>query len=183
MRIWTVSRHSVPCLCEANDRGLERDIVAGESVGVAHAIPAFVVVPDGRNRPAKRRKLRDYLCSSRHVLAHQFLLIAGEQVVLREDRVRHAYLSDVVEERRRGEHFEPILRQTERRPYRERHSAYSLRMACRVGIPRLNRGIQRLEGVEQCLLEFRDPLQFLDPFLVAIPPSHKALIGTAGAEF
>ncbi len=51
-------------------------------------------------------------------------------------------------------------------------------MAGRIGIPRLDRGVERLDRVEQALLEFIDRLDELP----AAPP-HAAGIGIAAGEF
>ena len=44
MCIRSISRHGVPGFREADDRRLDRDLLAGETVGVALAIPSLVNV-------------------------------------------------------------------------------------------------------------------------------------------
>ena len=75
-----------------------------------------------------------------------------ERAGLREDRVRDADLADVVEERGGRERPELRRRRRELAPDRERDPPHALRVARRVRVARLDRGVQRLDRVEEVLL-------------------------------
>ena len=58
-RVAPIRRHRVPGVCDGDDRRLDRYLFAAEAVGVAEAVPALVVVADGRDAgPRARRCVR-----------------------------------------------------------------------------------------------------------------------------
>ena len=79
--------------------------------GIAEAVPALVVVPDGRDAVLEGRDPADDLRTADGVLPHDHLLGPVEALGLREDRVGHSDLSDVVEERGGAERPELLGRE------------------------------------------------------------------------
>ena len=121
--------------------------------GIPEPVPALVVVADRRHRVSERRDPRDDLRAAGHVLAHDRGLRAVEPLGLREDRVGHPDLADVVEERRRREGAELSRGEAELASDRERDAANALRVARGIRIARLDRGVERLDRLEQRRLE------------------------------
>ena len=87
------------------------------------------------------------------VLAHDHLLGPVEALGLREDRVGHSDLSDVVEERSGAERTELLGGEPQLPSDRERDAPDALRVAGRVRVASLDGGIQGLDRLEQRRLE------------------------------
>ncbi len=84
---------------------------AAQAIRVAESVPALVVVTDRGHGIRERGDPGDDLGAPGGVLAHDGSLGAVEPVRLREDRVGHPDLPDVVEERGGPEGAEPPRRQ------------------------------------------------------------------------
>src|SRR2546429_595385 len=125
-RIRPLGRHRVPRVREPDDRRLQRDLVADEAVRVPEAVPTLVVMPDRRHGVLEARELRHDLGAPRGVLLDRLELGRLEPAGLRQDRVRHTDLADVVEERARTQGLEPLAGQIELAPDREGYPAYPL---------------------------------------------------------
>src|SRR5207245_1996301 len=97
--IRSVGRHRVEGVADEDDPRLERDLVAGDPVRVARAVPALVAMAHDRAyvlQPVDRRD--DPLTELRVPLDHRTL--RGRQAPrLPEDAGRDPDLADVVEER------------------------------------------------------------------------------------
>ena len=154
-----VGRHGVPRVGDRDDRRLERDVLAAQAIGIAEAVPALVVVADGGNGVLERGDPRHDLGPAVHVLPHDRRLGAVERARLREDRVGHPDLPDVVEEGRRRERSELLGRKAELAADRERDAAYALRVTGRVRVAGLDRRVQRLDRLEQRRLELARGLE------------------------
>src|SRR5919109_163366 len=151
--VGAVCRHRVPGVREADDVCLLRDRVAAEPVGIAAAVPALVVVADERDRRAEAAELADDRRAVDRVPLDRLELLRGQSRGLREDRVRHGELPDVVEERGVAEHVEALRRKPELLADRERDRLHALRVSGGIGVLGLDRGVQRLDRLERALLE------------------------------
>ena len=101
---------------------------------------------DGGHRLGERRDTRHDLGASRDVLAHDKCPGAVELARLREDRIGHPDLADVVEESGGPERAELPRGQAQLAFDRERHTAYALRVAGRVRVAGLDRSGQLTPG-------------------------------------
>ena len=100
LAVRAVGRHRVEGVAGADDPRLDRDVVAGEAVGVAGAVPALVAGADDpptlASRPPTCSSIR---CPSTVCVLHHGPLGVVERAVLVDDLVRDADLAYVVEER------------------------------------------------------------------------------------
>ncbi len=93
-----VVAHDVEGVGQSEDSGRQRDILPGQTVGVAAPVPALVVVPDTRDDRSEAAHRLDDLGPLGGVLHHQLALRAVESARLVEDGVRDPDLADVVQE-------------------------------------------------------------------------------------
>jgi hypothetical protein len=90
--------HGTEGVGHGDDARLERDVLAGQPVGVAVAVPALVVVEDrGRDR-SQRTDLVDQPVADPRVQLHHAELLVGELRRLQEDALADADLADVMEQ-------------------------------------------------------------------------------------
>jgi hypothetical protein len=97
--VGAVGRHRVPGVADEADAAGERHVLAGEPVGVAVAIPTLVLGAHGRREVGERADRAHDLRADRRVLAHHVPLRRGKAPPLLQDRVGHADLPDVVQQR------------------------------------------------------------------------------------
>jgi hypothetical protein len=94
-----VRGHRVVGVAGEDDAAAERDLLAGEPVGVAGAVEALVLVADDARHAAHAGDgAQDALADDR-VLAHDVPLLAGQRARLVQDPVGHPDLADVVQQR------------------------------------------------------------------------------------
>jgi len=79
-------------------RRTERNVVAGEPVGVPRSVEPLVVMADRRHGVAQEAEAVDDRRTFGGVARHDRPLVVGEACRLQEDRVRDPELADVVEE-------------------------------------------------------------------------------------
>src|SRR5512133_1027793 len=92
-----IAGHRVPGVAREDDAGPERDALAGQAVGVAAAVPAFVAgAPDPADGAQRLGRADDALADDR-VLADEAPLGVVERAGLVQDRVRDGDLADVVQ--------------------------------------------------------------------------------------
>jgi hypothetical protein len=123
----------------------ERDVLAGEPVRVAAAVPALVLVADRRGHVAQAgQRSQDPLADDR-VLAHEHPLVGGQRTGLVEDLVGDADLADVVQERDRLDlgHFARI--EPESPGHRDRQRVDGVGVLARVAVAGLERRRQRAD--------------------------------------
>ncbi len=132
----------------SDDVRLDRDRVAGELLGVAGAIEALVVRGDDRHEVAQGLDGREDGAADRRVRAHEHPLVGGERPGLIQDRVGHADLADVMEQR--AELHAPQLVTGHPHLVRDRSRQRSdpRGVAARVRIPRVDRCRERLHRCE-----------------------------------
>ena len=97
--------------------------------------------------------VRDDVGAASRVLLDDLELLPRERGRLREDRIRHADLADVVEERCGPEQLEALRRQAELAAEKQRHRADTVRVAGGVRVFRLDGRVQCLDRFERALLE------------------------------
>ena len=91
------ARHGVVAVDHAHGAGDQRDLVAGQAVGVAAAVEALVVVAHAGHQLLVEQRPHD-LGADAGVLAHELPLFGGERPALEQHAVGHADLADVVQE-------------------------------------------------------------------------------------
>ncbi len=91
------ARHGVVAVDHAHGTGDQRDLVAGEAVGVAAAVEALVVVAHAGHELLVEQGSHDLGADAR-VLADELPLFRGERSPLEQHAVGHADLADVVQE-------------------------------------------------------------------------------------
>ena len=94
-----VRRHRVPGVAGEADAAGERDLAAGEPVRVSVAVPALVLGADRRCEVGERADRRHDPLADRGMRAHDPPLRVGQLARLLQDRLGHAELADVVQER------------------------------------------------------------------------------------
>ena len=108
---------------------------------------------DERHARAQPAQLVDDRGAVRRVPLDRLELVGVQARGLRQDRVGHGELADVVEETGVAERVQPVGRQAELFADRERDLLHALRVPGRVGVLRLDGGVQRLDRLERALLE------------------------------
>jgi hypothetical protein len=91
--------HRVVGVGAADDPRLERDVVAGDAVGVAAAVPPLVGRAHRRAEVLEARGHAEDLLALDRVAAHDVALEVVQRAVVVEDRGVDRQLSDVVEDR------------------------------------------------------------------------------------
>ncbi len=95
--VGAVLRHRVVGVADGDDPRAERDLLAGERVGVARAVPALVAGADHRRDRREARRGGDDALADQRVAAHELPLVVVERPGLGEDLVGDRDLADVVE--------------------------------------------------------------------------------------
>ena len=91
-------RDRVDGVRDGEDAGADRDLVAGEPVGIAAAVPALVMRPDDLDACVLEEvDAADHLRAEHGVRLHQPPLGLAQRARLQQDLVRHADLADVVQ--------------------------------------------------------------------------------------
>ena len=93
----TIVRHGRVRVGNRNDAGLDRNLVAGQAVRVAVAVPALVVVADGRCRLREPGDAPGDPFADLGVLAHQHPLLLAQLTGSPENGVRKRHLSEIVQ--------------------------------------------------------------------------------------
>src|SRR6185312_14093828 len=96
-RVWAVGDHGVEGVADRDDAGAERDVGAGEAVGVAAAVEGLVRGADELRGAAERGGGGDDPLADDGVPAHEgpFLVVEGSRLV--DDGVWDGDLADVVQ--------------------------------------------------------------------------------------
>lgn len=110
---------------------------------------------DQRDRIAQSPELRNDLGAVGGVLLHQLILLLGQFRRLRQDRVRHGKLADVVEESSVADRIELAPFDSELQRNGEGDLLDALRMARCVRVTCVDRRIQSRDRLERVLLEHR----------------------------
>jgi len=84
-------------VADEDDARLERDLVAGDAVGIAAAVPALVAVAHDRPHRLEPIDRRDDPLAERGVRLDQATLLGGEPPRLRQSLARDPDLADVME--------------------------------------------------------------------------------------
>ena len=95
-----IAGQGVVVVDDADDARAERDVLAGQAVGIAGAVPALVVRADQRHDRIRERHVRDDLGADARMRLDAGELLGGERPRLREDVLGHGQLADVVQQRR-----------------------------------------------------------------------------------
>jgi hypothetical protein len=95
--------HAIECVAEGNDPRPDRDEVAAETVGIAAAVPALVMMPDDRGESARQGERSADSFADHRMAPHDRPLVIGKLARFRQDRLGDSDLADVVQERPVGE--------------------------------------------------------------------------------
>src|SRR3954471_6822464 len=112
--------HRVEGIRDVDDARTERDLLPGQPVGIAGAVEALMVVPDGGDRVVQEAEPVDDAGPLLCVALHERPLVRRQARRLQENRVRDRELADVMEEGGMPEQVELHLRQAELTANRER---------------------------------------------------------------
>src|SRR5919201_3359638 len=151
--VGTVGGHRVPRVGEPDDACLEWDLVAGKPVGIPGAVPAFVVMADERHGLMQPAEVRHDLGTVGGMTLDDGIFLVVERGGLREDAVGDGDLADVVEETAESHRVEAVRGNTELLRNRERDPLHARRVPRRVGILRVDGGVEALDRLERALLE------------------------------
>ena len=138
-----------------DDVRLDRDRVTGELLGVAGAVEALVVRPHDRHEVAQRLDRREDRPTDRGVGAHDHPLVGAQRAGLVQDRVRHADLADVVQQRTELDATQLVRRKPHLVRDRPRERGDPRGVAAGVWIARVDRGGERLHRREVELAHLR----------------------------
>ena len=100
-------------VADEDDARLERDVLAGDAVGVAAAVPALVTVADDRPHDLEPVDRRDDPLAELRMGLDELPLGGGQPARLREHVARDADLADVVEQRAELEALQRALVEAE----------------------------------------------------------------------
>ncbi len=113
--VGTLAGHRVIAVDDAHRAGDERDLLAGEAVGVAATVEALVVVAHAGDELLVEERAHD-LGADAGVLAHELPLLARQRAGLEQHAVGDADLADVVQEGDVLHLFEALLGPAELAP-------------------------------------------------------------------
>ena len=99
LAVGAVGGHRVVGVHDLEDARPDRDLLPGESRGIAGPVPALVVVEEEGRGDAEVVDALEQRPPETGVIPHQMPLLGGERPVLEQDRVRDPDLADVVEQR------------------------------------------------------------------------------------
>ena len=142
--VGAIGRHRVPGVADEADPARERDRLAGEAVGIAAAVPALVLGAHGGGEVRERADRADDLGADRRVLAHDVPLGTAQPAGLLQDRVGHADLADVVQQRHLADRGRVLGVHPELARDLERQLEHRLGMRSGVVLARVERRQQRL---------------------------------------
>src|SRR5215211_1967695 len=148
LAVGAVARHGVVGVASEDDAGPERDLLAGEAIRIAAAVPALVGVAHERQDVRQEAHRREDALARRSVLLDGAALPWSQRARLGEDRLGHCELADVVECRAVAERPQLGAGHAELLADRYGPSDDRGRVAGRVGVPRLQRGGERLRRAE-----------------------------------
>ncbi len=106
-----VGRHRVVVVADRQDARADRNIVTGEPVRIAFAVPPFVVAHDERRDRIRERHGRDDLGADLRVHPDFLELFLRERPSLREDVLRHGELPDILQQRRGLHALDVVIRE------------------------------------------------------------------------
>ena len=112
---------------------LQRDLLAGEAVGIAAAVEALVVVAHPARLDLHVGRLHDVVAQQRMAL-HLLVLVVGELGGLVEDRVGHADLAHVVQQPGQAQAREPPGVEAQLGADQAAQLRHGLAVAARVGV-------------------------------------------------
>ena len=141
-----VGGHRVPGVADQADAARERDVLPREAVGIAAAVPALVLRPHGGREVGERADRVDDPRADRRVLAHHVPLGGGQAAGLAQDRVGHADLADVVQQRDLADRGGVVGVHPQLGGDRQRELEHRLGVLGGVVLTRVERGDQRLAG-------------------------------------
>ena len=127
-----VRGHRVPRVAGEADAARQRDVGARQAVGVAGAVPALVLGADRRRQVRERRDRGDDALAHRRVRPHDQPLGLVEAARLLQDRLRHAELADVVQERDLGRLHDLVVREARAAPPRRWRARTTASECCAV---------------------------------------------------
>ena len=131
---------------DRDDARADRNVGAGEAVGIAGPVDALVVAANdhGQLRVAQRR---DHRRAVTGMALDQGELLLGEPAGLGEDRPRHVDLADVVHERGRADPCHPLRRQAQLARDALRVASDPAAVTVRVGVARFEQRAQAPQEV------------------------------------
>ena len=144
----------------------ERDLVPAQTVRIAGAVEALVVVPDRRHGVGHEAETVDDPGSLGGVPAHQAPLLGVETRRLHQDRVRDRQLADVVEEGGVAEKVELGTGEVELAADRERQALHAARVAGRVRVARVDRRGEAFHRRGRALAE--QPVRLLERHVLRV---------------
>ena len=159
-------QHRVERVGDMDDPRAERDLLALQTVGVAGAVEALVMVADCRNGVSEEAEPVDNPCTLVGVTPHQLPLLLGQARRLQQDRVRDRELADVVEERGVAKQIELHVREPELAADRKRKLLDPARVTGRVGVPRVHRRGEALHGRGRAFLQ--QPVRLLERHVLSV---------------
>ena len=136
-------------VADGQDARHERDLLAGQLVQVAVAIPALVVVADAGPDDVDVGQVADDQVAERDVLLDDRVFLGGQLAGLAQDRVRDADLADVVEQPGDPDGGDQLVRQLEPLGEEDAVAGDVLGVLLGVAILGVDREDQALEDVER----------------------------------
>ena len=140
--IGPVGGHRLEGVGDKDDARLERDLLAGEAVGIAAAVEALVVVAHPARLELHVGGLDDVVAQQR-VALHVLVLVVGELGGLVEDRVGDADLAHVVQQPGQAQAREPPGLEAQLGADEPAQLRDGLAVAARVGVLGVDRARQR----------------------------------------
>src|SRR6185312_16437826 len=145
--------HCVPRLREADDGCEKGDVLAGEALGIAFAVPALVVVADDRPTLPETPELGYDPGTLARVALHELELVLRQFRGLRQEYVRDGDLPDVMEQSGVAHGVEILGRDAELLCDRDGDSLDAYGVPRGVRILSLDGRVQALGGFEGALFE------------------------------
>jgi lipid II isoglutaminyl synthase (glutamine-hydrolysing) len=127
-----------------DDSGREWNLFARQSVRIAAAVEALVVMADRRHRVGDKADVLDHASALGRVAAHEDPLLLCETAWLEQDLLRDRNLPDVVQKRGLAQCTQRASTEAELRAERHGELPHTLRVCSGVGVLRIN-GREALE--------------------------------------
>ena len=159
--VWPPEAHGVVGVDDAHGTRHERDGFAGETIRVARAVPALVMVAHAGNEGLVEERADD-IGAEDGVLAHELPLVRVQAARLEEHAVRHADLADVVQVRGLLHGAQELRLPAELSAQQDHVGRYPRGVAERVVVLRVEGAGQGLEVAEVHALDARVQLRVVD---------------------
>ncbi len=147
--ISAVRTHGIEGVGEPQNAGYERNLLADEAIGIALAVPAFMMVKDGGQHAGHLRNAVEDGVADAGVLLNFGEFFLGEAAGFAEDRFGNADFSHIMDHSGEAKEFDLFVGEVERAGHGGGEYADAFGVAAGVGVLGVDGGGERVDGAEE----------------------------------